>query len=122
MANLIIEGNGWLTPDGEFVRSEPAPPIHFPGMPHTGHSKAILEWIDTQHPDLVVEVEKLIPTDGDIIDVPRQTVIDLMVRHGFVRVVYEEETLWYEGEPNPIQITILKNSAMSRGQKVKESK
>jgi hypothetical protein len=48
-------------------------------MPHTGHSKAILEWIDIHRPDLVAEVEKLIPTDGDIIDVPRQTIIDLMV-------------------------------------------
>jgi hypothetical protein len=87
-------------------------------MPHTGHSKAILEWIDTQRCDLAEKVEKLIPTDGDIIDVPRQTVIDLIVRHGFVRVVYEEDALWYEGKPNPGQLAILKNSAESRGQKV----
>ena len=121
MAGLIIETNGWLTPDGEFIPTESASPIHYPGMPHTGHSKAILEWIDIHRSDLVEAVEKLIPDDGDIIDVPRQAVIDLVVRNGFVRVVYEEDTLWYEGKPNAIQMPTLKKSAKNKGQALKES-
>ena len=81
MADFVIEGNGWLTPDADFIPAETGSPIQHPGMPHTGHSRAILEWIDIHRPDLASRAEKLIPEDGDIIDVPRQTVIDLMVEH-----------------------------------------
>ena len=116
MSDLIIGQNGWLTPDADFIPAEPGSPIHYPGMPHSGHSKVILEWLDIHRPDLVSQVEKLIPNDGDIIDVPRQTVIDVMVKHGFVRVVDEGETLRYEGNPNALQTTIMGKSAKIRGQ------
>jgi hypothetical protein len=65
-------------------------------------------------------VEKLIPSDGHIIDVPRQTVIDLMVKHGFVRVVDEGDTLRYEGSPSAVQTATMSESAKNRGQTVKK--
>ena len=80
---------GWLTPDGEFFESEETPAVKITGLNLGGHEQAALQWLETNDPQLLQQLEDRrikagyecwIDTDGlDMIK-------GFMLAHGFWRV------------------------------------
>ena len=85
---------GWLTQDGEIFESEETPAVKITGLNLGGHEQAALQWLETNDPQLLQQLEDRrikagyecwIDTDGlDMIK-------GFMLEHGFTRISDELE-------------------------------
>ena len=80
---------GWLTPTGSFFESDETPAVRITGLSLGGHEQAALQWLETNDPGLLMELEDRrieaeyecwIDTDGT------DMIKGFMFEHGFIRV------------------------------------
>lgn len=110
--NTIWTPPGWVTPDCQFVPSEPTPPVRITGESLSGHEQAAIDWIGKHRPDLVMALDNLCDEEGyeTLLDTDGSDLIKtFMIEKGFVRIGPDPEEIEVEGNPSALQKEAIEN-------------
>lgn len=114
-APVVVDGPGWVLPDGQFVKAEESSPIGQP-FEATGafgeHEQAALDYLQKNKPELFAKLEQQTgaePPDAAVVN-------QFMEQNGFVRVTGGGPggTIYITGQPSRAQRQLLTDNAIEQ--------
>lgn len=112
---VVVDGPGWVTPDGQFVKAEESSPIATPfevSGAFGEHEQAALDYLQKNKPELYAQLEQQVgdqPPDAAAVN-------DFMEKNGFVRVTGGGRggTIYVTGQPSRAQRQLLTDNAIEQ--------
>lgn len=121
-AHVEVTPPGWLTPEGDFIASEPTPAARIVGLELGGHEAAAIGWLPENRPELFEKLEdqRIAKGYNTYLDSDGTDLIKrFMFAHGFVRIGLAAEEMEVEGRPNDVQGDLVMATAQRLSVKIR---
>lgn len=114
---VVVDGPGWVTPNGDFVPAEESPAVaDFDVAGFGQHEDAAISYLNKKRPDLLPLLDEIVKAKEDgALD--EGVINDFMQKNGFIRVTGGGRggTLYITGKPTASQRRLLIDNAIEQG-------